>query len=80
MDKLKKLAKELLQDVDELEENGLDPTPRQARALFTAIIIASNSDVDTNYCDDLLGEFYEVIAKNGIDYYEFEEFMLKDLV
>lgn len=61
--------------------SDIDPTARQARAVFTTICITLHIEADTSKSDMLLGEMYEMLTNNVIiDYSDFKTFMLADIV
>lgn len=73
--------KRLLSDIEELNDDR-DPTPRLARDVFTTICIVLDIEADTDKSDELLGDMYDIVYRTvpELEYYEFEEYMLADIV
>ena len=54
------------------------PFQEQARAIFTTICLMDNIDADTSTCDNMLMELWSEAALKdaGVDFYEFENYMV----
>ena len=65
-----------------IESYWEDAAKEQSRAIFTTICLMGNIDVDTSTCDNLLHELWSdaAIGDLGVDYDEFEDYMVELIV
>ena len=65
-----------------IESYWEDAAKEQSRAIFTTICLMGNIDVDTSTCYNLLHELWSAAAIGdlGVDYDEFEDYMVELIV
>lgn len=65
-----------------IESYWEDAAKEQSRAIFTTICLMGNIDADTSTCYNLLHELWSAAAIGdlGVDYDEFEDYMVELIV